>query len=600
MTSDSPLIGRTFGAGKYRILALIGEGGMAAVYRAVRVEAPDEAGSRSLESTQKGIGIPPRPAGHGTIPIPVLPIRNESRGGEGTVAPGDAARPSQPAESKGGEPPRSSGPPRPSSEPRSSGERARFTPSPSTQRMPAALRVGDQVAVKIMNAQLARDPTFVKRFQREGKAAARLKHRSVVHIHEWGVEDGLPYIVMELIEGAELVRILDHARRFPEARAARITAQMCSALAAAHDLGIVHRDLKPENVMLLRDAKDPSQERVKVLDFGIAKLVEPEMRPPDALPADSEPEPASSRSALTMVGTLVGTPEYMSPEQSRGIAVDARSDVYACGILLYQMVTGTLPFTGETHFEVAIKHMNEPPTPPSAIVRGLNPKLEALILQALAKAPSDRPQSARVMLEALHDMLPELSETAAQSMAPGPMRPAAGSQPDLRGPVPAAGRRPTPAPDSDQAMTLRMPSLSEPLPPAAARPPAPTPAAGAPAIGKNPLASTMASEGVPATVRMPETAGAAPAAPRAPLPAAGRPQAASEPLFAPAGHPGVAATAPMAALPVTGDAFDTSAPRTRRRGARAASLSTVAALALGVVLGGAIIALVMLVVSLVR
>ncbi|MEJ7731609.1 MAG: protein kinase [Polyangiaceae bacterium] len=400
MTSDSPLIGRTFGTGKYRILALIGQGGMAAVYRAVRVEVADE--PSSLESTQKGLGAPPPPAGKGgTIPIPILPLGDESTGGQGKRDPGDGARSSDPAARSSGEPPRpsseprssgeplrpSSEPPRPSLSPFSSGERARFTPAPSTQRMPAALQVGDQVAVKIMNAQLARDPTFVKRFQREAKAAARLNHRSVVHIHEWGVDDGLPYIVMELIEGAELVRILDHARRFPEARAARITAQMCSALAAAHDLGIVHRDLKPENVMLLRDAKDPTQERVKVLDFGIAKLVEPEMRPPDALPADSDPEPASSRAALTMVGTLVGTPEYMSPEQSRGIAVDARSDVYACGILLYQMVTGVLPFTGETHFEVAIKHMNEPPIPPSALVRSLHPKLEALILQALAKAP---------------------------------------------------------------------------------------------------------------------------------------------------------------------------------------------------------------------
>src|SRR5262249_15847399 len=152
-----------------------------------------------------------------------------------------------------------------------------------------------------------------------------------------------------------LVSILSHEKRLPEARAARIMAQVCSALAAAHDLGVVHRDLKPENIMLMRDPKDPTVERIKVLDFGIAKMMEADVRPRAALPPDPEVAPSRlGRTMPTMTAPIVGPPKYMPPEQGRAQPLDARSDVYACGILLYQLVTGKLPFEGETPLETSL------------------------------------------------------------------------------------------------------------------------------------------------------------------------------------------------------------------------------------------------------
>jgi serine/threonine-protein kinase len=570
MGSETTLIGRTF-AGRYRISGLIGEGGMATVYRGeLIVPAATPSGGDARPSVEPQTSPAPIPSG------PAL-------SGIGGRAAGSAATATK-RMSGAGAPPASNGPSLDAS-----------TPPPAEQSSNDALAQDDpnattDVAIKVMNAQLARDATFVKRFQREAKAAARLKHRSTVRIHSWGVEDGLPYIVMELIPGAELVRILHHEKRLPEARAARIMAQVCSALAAAHDLGIVHRDLKPENVMVVRDPKDPTQDRIKVLDFGIAKTLEPEMRPPDALPMDSDEDgPPSSRSALTMVGTLVGTPEYMSPEQARGTAVDTRSDIYTCGVLLYQMVTGRVPFTGDTPFEIAIRQVEETPKPPSSLVRGLSPRLENLILRAVAKAPGDRPQSAREMQEELLEMLPELSNNPAQSMHPGPApRPAAGraSRPD------AVPKLMTPAPDSDQAVTRRFPAFEMEAARQAPGMAPPTPAAGAPPPPRTP----------PATVRMPAEAHAAAAAAAAAAgirPAAGAPP---DPTALAATADRTSRTdAVTAERPARVDdaRLDPPTPlgarQIKRRG-----LSNAAALGLGVLLGGAIIALLTLVLTMLR
>src|SRR5580693_165390 len=201
------------------------------------------------------------------------------------------------------------------------------------------------VALKIMHPHLVSDATFVGRFRREAKAAARIVHPNSVKIVDCGVDGDLLYIAMELLAGQDLFETLVLDRRFSEARAAGVMIQVTDALVAAHDKGIVHRDLKPENIMLLRDPRDPSVERVKVLDFGIAKILER-----DTPSADGGPP--SQHSALTGVGTVVGTPAYMSPEQCRGEPIDTRSDVYTAGILLYQLVAGRLPFSGDNAMDL--------------------------------------------------------------------------------------------------------------------------------------------------------------------------------------------------------------------------------------------------------
>jgi serine/threonine protein kinase len=331
-----------------------------------------------------------------------------------------------------------------------------------------------EIAIKIMNADLAADEKFVRRFRREAKSAARLQHANTVRIFDYGVDEGLPYIAMELLQGAELLKILHHEQRLSEARAARIMMQVCDALAAAHEQGIVHRDLKPENVMVQRDPEDPGVDRVKVLDFGIAKILERDRR---AKAGPDEPPPSSlGKSALTVMGTIVGTPEYMSPEQSRGGEIDARSDVYACGVLLYLLVTGRVPFLAELPIETAMLHVTTAPPPPRSIVPAIHPKLEALILKALEKSPADRPESARALGDALGELLPELSADPHKLLTPS----VRGHSPSAPTPsalaAPAAPVDPeAPAKPRDLAKTLDSDAPAPPKPPAPTEPPAPRP-----------------------------------------------------------------------------------------------------------------------------
>ena len=263
------------------------------------------------------------------------------------------------------------------------------------------------VAVKVMHRALASDASFVKRFEREARAAARIDHRNTVHILEMGCDRDVVYIAMELCSGPDLFEVLAREKQLSQARAARIAMQVCAALDAAHRRGVVHRDLKPENVVLLRDPEDPTADLVKVLDFGIAKLLEKDK--------DAGDKPAGrADSAITLVGTVVGTPEYMSPEQARGSPpVDARSDIYACGVLLYQLVTGKLPFRGDSPLEVILQHIERPPDPPSTLVPDLHPGLERIILRALAKWPGERQPSAAALAEELAAVLPALPGRAA-------------------------------------------------------------------------------------------------------------------------------------------------------------------------------------------
>ncbi len=424
------------------------------------------------------------------------------------------------------------------------------------------------VAIKVMHPNLALDETFVKRFRREAKAAARLRHPNTVQIIEYGIDDGLLFIAMELLAGQDLFEILVVERRFSEARAAKILIEVSSALVAAHEQGIVHRDLKPENIMVLKDPRDPARESVKVLDFGIAKILDNE--PKDA--SDDAPPTSMPNSVLTTVGVVVGTPEYMSPEQCRGDAIDARSDIYACGVLLYQLLTGRTPFRGESPMMVAMQHLREEPPPPSTLAPGLDPGLEALILQALSKWPAQRPQTAKELGAALGRLLPALSTTprkpgAATAAAPPEGKPT---------PEPSTIRLPLELDDlTAPSYDAYRPEATATAPAGAARKagglgetlagvgprsplydgPSPRRAAPTPAAGMPPIARPRPAAGVPAVPRPPGV----PAPPTAPLlattlaldapPAAAPPPVGPLAASPPAPQPTAPAPAPKAAAP---------------------------------------------------
>jgi len=240
-------------------------------------------------------------------------------------------------------------------------------------------------AVKIIRGALLSDPGVVARFQREARAASRLRHPNVVSVTDFGqTEDGILFMVMEHVPGRNLARVIADEAPLSERRVVLIGAQILSALAEAHANQILHRDLKPENVMVetRRDASDS----IKVLDFGIAKVLMAEA-------------PASN---FTQAGLVVGTPGYMSPEQLAGDDLDARSDLYAVGVVLYEMLTGKLPYSPRTPVQMARMHVTELPQPPSTKrSRPVSQELESVVMRALAPRREDRPQSADEMRDQL-------------------------------------------------------------------------------------------------------------------------------------------------------------------------------------------------------
>ncbi|MEO5727375.1 MAG: serine/threonine-protein kinase, partial [Byssovorax sp.] len=266
-----------------------------------------------------------------------------------------------------------------------------------------------EVALKIMNQELTSDRTFVRRFQREAKASSRVKHPCSVQIIDYGVADELSYIAMELLVGDDLYVLLEREGSISQARAARILIDVCDALVVAHELGIVHRDLKPENIMVIADPTHPSGERVKVLDFGIAKLLSAESLAEEH--SDGHDPRLDPPSAMTRAGTFIGTPAYMSPEQCALVAVDTRADIYTCGVLLFQLVTGKLPFEGQTPLHTAMMHVHAEPPEPHRFAVGIDPRLGALILKALAKRPADRHQTALHLGASLRKLLPDIPDT---------------------------------------------------------------------------------------------------------------------------------------------------------------------------------------------
>jgi eukaryotic-like serine/threonine-protein kinase len=239
------------------------------------------------------------------------------------------------------------------------------------------VRLGRDVAVKALRSDLARDPSFQSRFRREAQSAASLNHPSIVAVYDTGedVDDGVvsPYIVMEYVEGRTLRQVLEAEGRLLPRRALEITAQICTALDQAHRAGIVHRDVKPGNVMLT-----PAGE-VKVMDFGIARAL------------------TGAAATMTQTAAVIGTAHYLSPEQARGEHVDARSDVYSAGCMLYELITGGPPFTGDTAVAVAYQHVREDPVPPSRIEPDIPAPVDAIVLKAMAKNPANRYQTAADM-----------------------------------------------------------------------------------------------------------------------------------------------------------------------------------------------------------
>ena len=266
------------------------------------------------------------------------------------------------------------------------------------------LETGRDVAVKVMHPGLMKEPGMLSRFRREATAMRRVRHPNAVEVFAHGVEDGLVFLVMELVKGADLAEHLHAERRLAPHRAVRIVADVCGALAEAHAHGVVHRDIKPENVMV-----DPENGDVaKLIDFGIAKPTslfagddgssEDERSMDDSIPDEVH---LASGFDLTSAGTLVGSPGYMAPEQWSSSAVDARTDLYACGVLLYELVTGRLPFEDTNPFMVAARQLREQPVAPHKLNSGVLPSLSAIILRALRPAPEERFQSAAEMRDTL-------------------------------------------------------------------------------------------------------------------------------------------------------------------------------------------------------
>ncbi len=239
------------------------------------------------------------------------------------------------------------------------------------------LRLGRDVAVKLLRADLSRDESFLIRFRREAQNSASLNHPNIVAVFDTGEEHGIPYMVMEFVGGRTLKEVLMEEGRFDPATACEVVADMCAALDFSHKHHIIHRDVKPGNVML------SDTDQVKVMDFGIARAL------------------ASGQATMTQTSAVIGTAQYLSPEQARGETVDGRSDVYAVGCVLYELLVGHPPFTGDNPVSVAYQHVREEARPPSELNPGVPATVDAVVMKALAKNPDNRYRTAGEMREDL-------------------------------------------------------------------------------------------------------------------------------------------------------------------------------------------------------
>jgi len=256
------------------------------------------------------------------------------------------------------------------------------------------------VAVKVLHDHFQRDMEFCRRFHAEALAASRLDHPNLMRVLDFGQEpDGLLYLAMEYLDGKCLADILEVGRALPTAQVIDVMMQVCAGLAHAHARGIVHRDIKPDNVVLVANTDDDERpdQLVKVCDFGIAV---------------QETDAASK--------AVVGTPDYMSPEQCRGEPLDGRSDVYSCGIMMYELATGQMPFDAPTAGELLTRHMSAKPIAPRLVAPNIDPRVEAVILKALAKDPADRQQSMRDLRREIGALLVRSTPTPGTHAAPVP------------------------------------------------------------------------------------------------------------------------------------------------------------------------------------
>jgi serine/threonine protein kinase len=286
--------------------------------------------------------------------------------------------------------------------------------------------IGRRVAIKVLGADVSHDEEAVSRFFVEARAVNQIRHPNIVSVTDFGTHEGRHYIVMEHLEGETLGERLDKARLLPPLQAAHVARQVASALGAAHDAGLVHRDLKPANIFLCQHADYP--DFVKVLDFGIAKLVKSQLQIPVGY--------------ATKVGSLLGTPSYMSPEQCLGEpTLDHRSDVYSLGVVLYLMVTGQLPFEDDSLGRLILSHVNQTPRPAWSVNPSVSQALSGVIARALEKRPADRYATMRELRHALDEALRPETEWARQAVDPAftqPMNPMDSSDALF------LGRRPTP------------------------------------------------------------------------------------------------------------------------------------------------------------
>ncbi|CAM5589973.1 protein kinase domain-containing protein [Streptomyces tanashiensis] len=315
-----------------------------------------------------------------------------------------------------------------------------------------------QVAIKTLHTELGREQSFRERFRREAQAVAKLSHTNIVSVFDTGEDtlDGavMPYIVMEYVEGQPLGSVLaadvQQYGAMPADKALKVTADVLAALEVSHEMGLVHRDIKPGNVMTTKRGV------VKVMDFGIARAMQ------------------SGVTSMTQTGMVVGTPQYLSPEQALGRAVDARSDLYSVGIMLFQLLTGRLPFDADSPLAIAYAHVQEEPVAPSSVNRSVTPAMDALVARALRKNPNERFPSAAAMRDECLRVLAAGQTGAPVIVQGGPVSSGAGVGSAVFPPV---GQTPPPAPHGVQQPYLPPTPQPGPYGPAT---PAPAPSYGYP------------------------------------------------------------------------------------------------------------------------
>jgi len=254
-------------------------------------------------------------------------------------------------------------------------------------------QLDEEVALKLLRPEVVKaDATTLERFKLEIKLARRITHRNILRTHDFGEADGTPYISMEYLEGVTLKDLVIGKGALPLGVGLRVAKQMCQGLEAAHHQGVVHRDIKPQNMLIIPETGD-----LKIMDFGIARVSEVK----------------GGQSGLTTDGTVMGTPDYMPPEQAQGQPADFRSDIYSLGVVLFEVFTGQLPFKGDSVMATVLAHIQQPPPTPRSVNKNVPHELGAIILRCLEKEPAKRFSGVGEILDALDDVSKRMGGSAA-------------------------------------------------------------------------------------------------------------------------------------------------------------------------------------------